>query len=786
MFINNRLGRIIAIPLVFVAAAGLMEAKSRKGSQYMAQGRKAEQLKQWDQALALYEQALAEDPGEISYTMAVRRMRFEAGQKHVEQGQRMRQDGNVEQALMEFQRAYAIDTTSSIAMQEIRRTKAILEREKTEKPKPGERGMTPVEHERKAVEDRVATTLGAPELKPISRQPITLRMNNQPPRVVFETVGKLAGVNVIMDPDFSTMGGAPRPVNVELNNTTLEQALDYVAILTKCFWKPLSANTILVTQDNPTKRRDYEDQVVKVFYLTNVSTTQDLNEISSTVRGITDIRRVFVCASQYAIVVRGEVDKVALAEKLIRDMDKPKSEVIIDVLVMQASRSRTRDLTAALTSGGAAGLSTPITFTPRNGTTTTTSSTGTTGTTSTSTSSMTLAKLGKVSTSDFSVTMPGGLLNMVMTDSTTRILQSPQVRASDGQKASLRIGDKTPISTGGMQPYGSGVGTTGGLGGGLYQSFQFIDVGVNVDITPKVHGTDEVSLHVELEISSVKERIDVGGVSQPVIGQNKVVHDIRIREGEVNILGGLSQVQSSKSVGGIPGINSIPLLRRLFSSDSTTNSDSELLIALIPHIIRSQDITETNLKEIATGSDAVFHLSYAPKRGPENAAPPTPIPAPPAEKLPAALPAPPAFPTAPVGPPKLSFAPMAVETQAGSEVSLRLDISNAADLFSAPVHIRFDPKILRLNEVVKGNLLESDGKQLLFTRNIRNDEGEVSINISRLPGAGGITSSGPLLFLNFQTVGRGVTRVSVSEINAKDSKMQPVLLAPPQAAVNIK
>jgi hypothetical protein len=129
---------------------------------------------------------------------------------------------------------------------------------------------------------------------------------------------------------------------------------------------------------------------------------------------------------------------------------------------------------------------------------------------------------------------------------------------------------------------------------------------------------------------------------------------------------------------------------------------------------------------------------------------------------------------------------MAVETQAGSEISLRLDISNAADLFSAPVHIRFDPKILRLNEVVKGNLLESDGKQLLFTRNIRNDEGEATINISRLPGAGGITSSGPLLFLNFQSVGRGATRVSVSEINARDSKMQPVLLAPPQAAVNIK
>jgi general secretion pathway protein D len=801
MPIINRLARIIAITLVLVVAGSRVAAKSdarsdKKVDRYMTEGMQAEQLQQWDRALALYQQSLAKNPGELSRRMAVQRARFQAAQMHVNKGQKLRQEGKLEEALAEFQRAFAIDMSLSITIDEVRRTKTMIEQDKQRKSTPEDRGLTPQERERKAVEERIATTQGAPELRPISRQPITLRMNNQPPRVVFETVGKLAGINVIMDPDFLTMG-APRPISVELNNTTLEEALDYVAILTKCFWKPLSANTILVTQDNPTKRRDHEDQVVKVFYLSNISTAQDLNEVASNVRGITDIRRVFVCASQYAIIVRGEVDKVALAEKLIRDMDKPKSEVVVDILVMQTSRTKKQEITAALVnSSGTVGLSLPISFSPRNGTTTTTSSSSSSSSSSasTSTTTTTLASLGKIASSDFSVTLPDALLELILSDSTTRILQSPQVRALDGQKASLHIGEKQPYSTGGVSTNTTTSGTTG-----MYTSFQYIDVGVNVDLTPKIHADNEVSLHIEVEISSVKERIEVAGVSEPVIGSSKLVHDIRLHEGEVNLLGGLTQLQRTKSVSGIPGLSSIPILKRLFTSDTTQDTDSDLMIALIPHIIRSPDITEGNLKEIATGSDSVFRLRHAPKSAPASEKSPAmvtvpaapvsdklPMPPAPSVTTPNRLPAPPAPPAAPQGPAKLFFAPATVEAQAGTEISLRLDVANAPDLFAAPLRIRFDPKILRLVEAGKGNLLESDGQQLLFTRNIRNDAGEATITITRLPGTGGITASGPLLFLHFQTVGRGTTQVEVPEISATDSKMQPVVLTPPQAVVSIK
>ena len=158
-------------------------------------------------------------------------------------------------------------------------------------------------------------------------------MNNQPPRVLFETVGKLAGINVLFDPEY-TPG---KNQSIELTNATLEEALDYLAVMTKSFWKPLSANTIFVTKDNATKRRDYEEQVVKVFYLTNVNTPQELQEIVTAIRSVADIQRLFVYNSQNAIIVRGEADQIALAEKIIADLDKPKSEVVVDVIVMETS-----------------------------------------------------------------------------------------------------------------------------------------------------------------------------------------------------------------------------------------------------------------------------------------------------------------------------------------------------------------------------------------------------------------------------------------------------------------
>ena len=819
----NRLASTLVAVALLGAVAGTLDARSRKGDSFLAEARKAEQTKDWDKALEWYEKALATDPRDVSYQMGARRVRFQAAQMHVDLGQKLREKGQLDQALAEFQKAYATDPSSAIAEQELKRVLEMIERNKKAGAalSPSERALTPAELSRKESVDRIARIEGPAELKPMSRQPISLRMTNQPPKVLFETVGKVAGINVVFDPEFRGDPNSQRAASVELNNSTLEDALDYLALMTKSFWKPLSSNAIFVTNDNPTKHRDYDDSVVRVFYLTNLTTPQELAEITTAFRTVADVRKVFQYNSLNAVIIRGTPDQVMLAEKLVNDLDKPKSEVVVDVIVMEASKNRTRNLAAALASNGAAGINSAIQFTPRNpvllgGTTTSTSTTTDTATQATlnqilgalqggtlnssllssannSTNStqqlMSLARIAKISTNDFSITMPGALLQAVMSDSSTKILQSPQVRAASGQKATLRIGDKVPIASGGMQPMGVG-GSVGGYGG-LYSSFQYLDVGVNVDITPTVHGEKEVTLKAVLEISSVTDHVNIGGISQPVIGQRKVEHEIRIREGEVSLLGGLMQDQNTKSVAGIPGLMSIPGLGHLFQSSNVTRSNSELLIALIPHIVRTPGITDLNLRSISVGNDTVTRLSYAPRPEPA-AAPEAPKPAvvnpgmAPAPTQPQALPAPAPAPAPADAVTRLVLRPALTQAQVGTPITIQLEIENAKDLFAAPFHLKFDPQVLRLNEVKAGGLLSGDGQKIIFTRNILNESGDATVNLNRMPGTGGIAGSGALATFTFQAIKPGATVVTFSELTARNSQLQPIQAAIPQATVVIK
>ncbi|HTM50112.1 MAG TPA: cohesin domain-containing protein [Bryobacteraceae bacterium] len=798
-----------------------LPARTKKGDKLLAAGRAAEVRKQYDMALDLFEQALSEDPSDSGYQLAMRRVRFQAGQAHVERGLKLRADGKAAEALAEFEKAYAIDSSSSIAEQEIRRTRAILEREKKqalnpEGVKPEERGLTGAELARKESQERLDRVMSVPELKPLSNKPIDLKMNNQPMKVLFETVGKLAGINVMFDPDIPSGG---RNLSVEFNGSTIEEALDYLSTLTKSFWKPLSSNTIFVTQDNTTKRRDYEDQVVKVFYLKNVSSAQELQEIATDVRSICDIRRLFTYNGQMALIVRAEADRVALAEKVIADLDKPKPEVVIDVLVLEHNYDKTRDLAFGLTDG----LNSPITY---NGTTTTPpadsgsgSGSGSGSTPSTPTNGgIPLNRLSRLSTGQYSVVLPNVQLQATLKNTNTRVLQSPQVRAVDNQKAILKIGNKVPTASGSFQPGIGGVG----INPLVNTQFQFLDVGVNVDILPKIHGTDEVSLHVDMDISNVTDHVDLGGISQPVIGQRKVTFDVRMREGEVNILGGLMQAQQSKVVTGWPGLSSVPIIGKLFSRESTDNSVSELLFVLIPHVVRAPEITETNMRGVASGSDTVVRLNYAPKRPPTpavGAAAPVPTPvtpsptappatappmtAPPAPPGPAAttppatapppgVPKPPqaAAPAAqaPTGPPaSITFSPARAEEQLGGAITVSMIVDNVKDLFTIPFRVKFDPKIVRLNDVMVGGLLASDGKPVLPpSKNIMNDTGEASITLSRMPGAGGVSGSGALMTFIFQAVGKGTTTLTFTEFALRDSRLTQLPAATQPLTITVK
>ena len=812
------LGLVALVGCLTVPAA----ARTRKGDKFLAQGKDREARKDWDGALDFYNKALNEDPADPGYQLEVHQARFQASQAHVSQGLKLRKDGSLAPALLEFQKAYGLDPSSSVAEQEIKTTVQMIEREKKKGADSDTRGLTPSQLAKRNSEEKLDSMLSVPELRPLNAQPINLKMNGQPTKILFETVGKLAGINVLFDSEFKETNKQ----SIELTGATLYQALDYLAIVSKAFWKPLSGNTIFVTQDNTTKRRDYEEQVMKVFYLTNVTTPQELQEIVTAVRSVADIQRLFVYNAQNAIIARGEADRIALAEKIIHDLDKPKSEVVVDVLVFQVSSDMTRTLGAALSS-----LSIPVNFAPRSTistpssststtaststpTTNTTGITATTGSTTTSTSaSVPLALLSKVGTNDFSTVLPSGMLQAVLSDSGTRVLQSPQLRSVDNQKATLKIGEKEPIASGSFQPGVGGVG----INPLVNTQFTFIDVGVNVDLTPKVHDNGEISMHIEVEISSVQSYVNLGGISQPIIAQEKVIHDIRMKDGEVNLLGGLKQSSDSTTLTGIPGLSSIPVIKWLFSSKQVSKSSQELVIALIPHIVRRPDYTEEEMRGIAVGNATVVKLNYAhppqadgepaPKSAtpPAPGAPAAPLATPPASaNPPAAAPvtvpqvnappsattstpgAPPSAPAPPQANASVNFVPAQVETIMGGSFSVNLVVANATDLFSAPLQIKFDPKVLKLNDVAQGNLMASDGQQATFTKNIQNDTGEADITLNRLPGTGGITGSGMLVTLSFTTLARGATSVSAPAFSPSNSQGQPISNSSPLLTVNVR
>src|ERR1700723_1694151 len=572
---------LVVMCLCFVGTA------ADKAKDLYEKGADAQARQDYEKAYEFFKQAYDLKPKDLRYRTAYERNKFLAASSHVHRGQILRDAGKLDDAKTEFEKALAIDASSFITQQELRRTLQMIREAHNPQPQASSTGGTGELHK------FLSQARGPVELASISNAPITLKLTDKP-SVIYETVGKLAGINVLFDPDY-----APKQVRIELNNVTLQEALEIISFETKTFWRPVTPNTIFIAQDNPAKRKELEQNVIKTFYLSNLSQPTELQDVVNAMRTILEVSRIQQLPSQGAIVVRGTPDQVALAQKLVDDLDKAKPEVMIEIAVMQVSRDKSHTL------GINPPTSVSVQLQPNISTTgTTTTTTTTTSTTSTTTNGISLNTIANLNATDFQVTIPQASATALMADNDTKVIQNPQIRALDGQKASLKIGERVPVATGSFQPGIGGVG----INPLVNTQFQYLDVGVNIEITPRVHGNGEVTLKISMDVSAVTGQQNIGGISQPIIGQRKIEQEIRLKDGEANILGGMLEDSQSKSLTGIPGLSQIPILKYLFGQTSTDHSETETVFVLIPHIVRAHEYNDMNQEALDVGTANALEL----------------------------------------------------------------------------------------------------------------------------------------------------------------------------------
>jgi len=391
-----------------------------------------------------------------------------------------------------------------------------------------------------------------------------------------------------------------------------------------------------------------------------------------------------------------------------------------------------------------------------------------------------------------------------LTDDRTRIVQDPELRVTDGQKATLKIGQRVPVATGSFQA-GVGVGVTGSSGVVnplVNTQFQYIDVGVNIEVTPRVHPDGEVSLKLTVEVSSIIGNSNIGGIMQPVISQRKIEHDIRLKEGEVSVLGGLIERTDSKNINGIPGIGEVPLMRYFFSDNSTSVMEDETLIVLTPHILRLPSLTAQNLKPMAAGTDSNVRVYRedasveAPATQPVAVVAPRPNPAP-ASTLPAISPtsmpqtsAPAGVTPAPVdtgtAAVQLHFEPAVTSMKNGDTATLGLAISNVTDLYSIPLMIHYDPAVIRVEEVRNGGFLSGGTQEIAIVQRIDQQKGEVIVSATRQPNTPGVNGTGTVLGFVVHAVGPGTSHLQILQVNAHNSQQQQIPIVSGEATIQVK
>ncbi len=776
-----------------VLAAGCATYRTQR------QAETAEAREDWDQAVVHYLDLAAKDPGNLRWRSALLRAKLRASQDHFAAGRRFLEAGVPERAMVEFQQAVQLDPTNQYAQVELDKVRSQLE-----SPQQAAELQPSIDELKK---DAAQIKPQPPMLNPRSKSPISL-VFPQPQSLfaIYQALGKAFGINILFDPQLRDQDMA-----IELRDVTAQTALETLMRAAGHFYKVIDEHTILIAQDTAQNRKTYEDLVIQTFFLSNA----EVKDVVALLRSMIGSRNITPNEQLNAVTIRDTIDKVRIAQQLVQAIDKAKSEVVVDVELIQVNTSKLRDLGLSLSSN-------EISQTLDLG----------------ENATVHLNDLRYLNQNSWSLTIPSILYDFVKTNSDAQLLAKPQVRITEGEKADLHIGDKVPIPV-------TTFNTQQTVGGNIVPitSFQYQDTGIRINIEPRVHHNKEVTLKLKIEVSQITGYQDAGGGQrQPIIGTRTIESTIRLKDGETNFLAGLIRTDESNGESGIPGLSDIPILGRLFGRTTVDVKRTDVMLTLTPHIIRAPDITEADLLPIWVGTEANLSFRGGSPRvesgaeGPFDAdqeqnkalleqkirqqlqqLPPglrqpetTPNPeatGQPTNLAPASGPsnlfAPPAgteqqkppednppqgaqsslsdfqggvIPSAgsPSGDPDvaLSLDPSVVSVRAGQTFQVVVEVDARVPVSHLPSTLSFDPQVLAVDRVEPGDFLGgADAAQVVADTST---PGEIVVGASRLGNRPGVAGHGSLVRVTFRALATGNATVDFAAQRVMDANLRPV------------
>jgi general secretion pathway protein D len=533
-------------------------------SQAFRSAENAERLQDYDRAVLEYQRAVSGDPDNVQYRRSLERARMRASNDHTNRARRLAGRGAYDEALSEYRLALELNPGAPGVAEEMRDAEAVRER-----------GRTSFEDVKERARERALPGL---DLGADAQQPLGLVFRGASLREAYLALGRAASVNVTFDPSFQDT-----TVSLDLQNVGFDQALTALAAAGRTFHRVVDSKVLNVVSDTPSKRREFEQQVVKTLFLSNA----DLKETIDLLRVVLGARRIAPVPGSNALTINDTPDKVAAAERIVEIVDKRRAEVVVEVQILEVARNKLKEYGIYLTSGldaqGIEGIASGIFPDPR----------------------ITNPSDGPYDKDNLLVTsLPGAVLRLLETDSSTRLLANPQLRISEGETAQARFGDQVPVPVTTFTAI-----ATGGIPQQPITSFEYKNVGVNIDMTPRVHHDGEVTLQLKLDISAVGAP---GYQGLPTFNSRTVNSTIRLRDGETNMLAGLILDNERRGLTGLPGLASIPFLGRLFAKNKEEATQTDIVMTLTPHVIRRSDIAERDLRSFLVGGEASPFLFEVP------------------------------------------------------------------------------------------------------------------------------------------------------------------------------